>query len=97
MSISLVQLGWAAGFLEGEGSFTNGGSPCVSAGQVQREPLERLSALFGGRISQRAPKGVWQQTNVDMDVAIGAFRTSHDDTLLPHVSQATGADSDWAG
>jgi len=48
---------WAAGFLEGEGSFTTStGSnryPVSSAQvrQVQKEPLERLRWIFGGRIS----------------------------------------------
>ena len=44
------QLEWAAGFLEGEGSFTVDSGVRVSAQQVQREPLERLKAMFGGRI-----------------------------------------------
>lgn len=47
---------WAAGFLEGEGSFS--GSVCkgrfyvgVTASQTATaEPLERLQGLFGGRI-----------------------------------------------
>jgi hypothetical protein len=51
------QIEWAAGFLEGEGSFrwTRTRSPfaLVSAGQVQREPLERLQAIFGGQIYAR--------------------------------------------
>ncbi len=43
---------WAAGFLEGEGSFMTCGyqSHQVTAAQVQREPLERLQASFGGAI-----------------------------------------------
>lgn len=50
-------LGWAAGFLEGEGSFTrpSGETEMVMASQVQREPLERLLAMFGGKISTYAP------------------------------------------
>lgn len=44
------QLEWAAGFLEGEGPFVMDPGIRVSAGQVQREPLDRLVALFGGRI-----------------------------------------------
>ena len=55
----LRDLFWAAGFLEGEGSFSKGplGGPCVSAGQVQKEPLERLEKMFGGSIVQRQTKG----------------------------------------
>lgn len=52
--ITLRKIEWVAGFLEGEGSFQRGGSrgstPVVSVMQVQREPLERLQALFGGSI-----------------------------------------------
>lgn len=51
--IAIRDLAWAAGFLEGEGSFNSQRSPRVSAAQVQREPLERLQALFGGRIAFR--------------------------------------------
>lgn len=61
---SLVEIGWAAGFLEGEGTFNvnhnalaRSASSKVSATQKQREPLERLQAFFGGSI---APfKGVY--------------------------------------
>lgn len=44
-------LEWASGFLEGEGCFRNTGSTeLVEAKQVNREPLERLLALFGGKL-----------------------------------------------
>lgn len=48
-------LAWAAGFLEGEGSFCirSNGRWFLGAGQVDREPLERLQALFGGNIYKR--------------------------------------------
>lgn len=46
-----VNIAWAAGFLEGEGSFgCPRTSPTVQCSQVQREPLERLQRLFGGNI-----------------------------------------------
>lgn len=49
-----IELGWVAGFLEGEGSFSGRGSGkgclTVAVSQVQREPLERLQRLFGGEI-----------------------------------------------
>ncbi len=52
--IDLKKLYWASGFLEGEGCFTTTGpqrtTPIVTATQVQREPLERLLAIFGGKI-----------------------------------------------
>lgn len=57
--ISTLHLAWAAGFIEGEGSFSSvrKGSACVTAAQVQKEPIERLHALFGGRVTQRVTKG----------------------------------------
>ena len=56
--LSSVNLGWIAGFLEGEGSFiAPHNSPRVSACQVQREPLERLQELLGGSISVRTRTG----------------------------------------
>lgn len=62
---TMLDLYWAAGFLEGEGSFRaqsykkksgNGRGWVerrIDACQVQREPLERLHAVFGGRIMLR--------------------------------------------
>lgn len=62
-------LGWAAGFLEGEGSFTQSRGARVSASQVNPEPLDYLLRLFGGRISPRysgrpqdSPYGMWYVT-----------------------------------
>lgn len=53
---TMLDVAWAAGFLEGEGSF--GGvrtsySQNVSAFQVQREPLDRLQRMFGGYLHPR--------------------------------------------
>jgi hypothetical protein len=45
-------IGWVAGFLEGEGYFSwNRTAISVQASQVQREPLDRLQQLIGGRIN----------------------------------------------
>lgn len=54
-SPTLADLAWAAGFLEGEGHFAGSYSKTqtVRACQVQREPLERLQAVFGGNIPER--------------------------------------------
>ena len=42
---------WAAGFLEGEGSFSSSRTtPAVTAVQVQESPLLRLKEIFGGTI-----------------------------------------------
>lgn len=44
-------IGWIAGFLEGEGSFTRmGHSQQITCSQSQREPLERLQAFLGGSV-----------------------------------------------
>lgn len=57
-----LELAWTAGFLEGEGSFTADKCiPAVVAVQVQREPLERLERMFGGRIRLRRPaQATWK-------------------------------------
>lgn len=53
---STVDLAWAAGFLDGEGTFYVGSNGrghmrlSVKAAQVQRWPLDRLATLFGGNI-----------------------------------------------
>lgn len=53
--IRSVDIAWAAGFLEGEGSFLaqTPSNPRVSCPQKEREPLERLELLFGGNIRFR--------------------------------------------
>jgi hypothetical protein len=49
-----MNISWAAGFLEGEGSFGYWGTtPKVVCPQMQREPLERLQRIFGGTIGIR--------------------------------------------
>lgn len=61
--LDMKELFWAAGFMEGEGSFiqsrTHYGIRC-SAGQVNKEPLERLQKIFGGSIclEHRAYKNI---------------------------------------
>ena len=59
MAIKTLDIAWAAGFLEGEGTMgltgRTYGYPRVSAGQVQKEPLERLQKLFGGKLKLRQP------------------------------------------
>lgn len=43
-------LEWAAGFIEGEGTFHKCGNTCaIQASQVNPDPIIRLLALFGGR------------------------------------------------
>lgn len=57
VSPTTVDLAWAAGFMEGEGSFmvnrkSLGRNACArcSAAQKQREPLDKLQRLFGGGV-----------------------------------------------
>lgn len=49
--LSPRDLGWVAGFLEGEGSFLDGGRARlrVQATQVEEAPIQRLIALLGGK------------------------------------------------
>src|SRR5690349_1350424 len=60
---AIADLAWAAGFLEGEGSFQRTGRPgkagsmLVSAPQVNAEPLMRLQTILGGRVGLRSRKG----------------------------------------
>lgn len=52
--IAVKDIVWAAGFLEGEGSFSlNSGTAQIQCEQVQRQPLEKLRRLFGGKIALR--------------------------------------------
>ena len=61
MTLPMLELGWIAGFLEGEGDFTLSRkySPRVRAPQVQRAPLERLQQLIGGaiKLTSKRPDG----------------------------------------
>jgi hypothetical protein len=58
--LKAIDIAWAAGFLEGEGSFTcRGNTVTVTASQVQPEPVYRLQRLFGGKLyhyTQANPK-----------------------------------------
>lgn len=61
VSPGIRQIEWAAGFLEGEGSFRSSGTRrgCtehVNVAQQQREPLGRMQRYFGGKIAHYTPK-----------------------------------------
>lgn len=74
-SPTIRDLEWAAGFLEGEGSFTKSAYKIaaenrvastvrVTATQMTLEPLERLQRIFGGKVSRVKDRpshgvGVW--------------------------------------
>lgn len=50
-SPSLSDLHWAAGFIEGEGSFTHQHGGCgIFAHQVESGPIQKLLDMFGGNI-----------------------------------------------
>lgn len=63
VSPSLVDMAWAAGFLEGEGAFTvnhrklRSASACVRATQKQLEPLMKIHRWFGGTVTFRRKDG----------------------------------------
>jgi len=65
--VTTRDLEWAAGFLEGEGHFRGAnkgeGTTRIAVSQVNKEPIDRLVALFGGRatfIVRKAPnQPVW--------------------------------------
>ncbi len=46
---SIAEVGWAAGFIEGEGTFSRHQS-VVNATQLNKEPVERLQQIFGGSV-----------------------------------------------
>ena len=55
--ISVNDIHWAAGFLEGEGTFGfYVRKPVASAEQVQKEPIDRLKKIFGGSLRIRITK-----------------------------------------
>jgi hypothetical protein len=61
-----ADIAWAAGFLEGEGTFTPQGKPpswggrCVAANQRNTaQPLVRLQKLFGGSVRWHRSQKAW--------------------------------------
>jgi formate dehydrogenase maturation protein FdhE len=57
IDISQVDLGWVAGFLEGEGYFSKAKtSISIQASQVQLEPLQKLQKLLGGSLNRYSQK-----------------------------------------
>lgn len=90
---------WAAGFLEGEGFFQKG-RWVMGAGQVNKEPLERLQSLFGGKIYHRKqdPKVrrdwwgwelVGKQNVLDASAAILPFLSEDRKQRIPWLEQIT--------
>lgn len=79
MAATTRELDWAAGFLEGEGSFTkSGGSVVCEAVQAQREPIDRLHRVFGGNVGSRPPKNpkhqvMWKWSHCGAGVAMTLY------------------------
>ena len=74
-------IAWVAGFLEGEGTFGYYTStPRVTAPQVQKEPLEKLQALFGGSITLRNNQNIWAWN------VYGKTARELMNTMYPHMS-----------
>ena len=78
--VTVPDIAWAAGFLEGEGSFGRTRT-CVhvEATQVNREPLDRLQNLFGGTVRtfrREAVKGtVYHRWDYYGQKAVGLMMT----------------------
>lgn len=82
--MQLNDLHWAAGFLEGEGSFGACGGPSGQAGQIRitchqtiMEPLERLRVIFGGHVMgpHRGPRRPIYLWSLQYRAAVGAMMT----------------------
>ena len=49
--MKMSSLGWAAGFLEGEGCFHSGARISIRAAQVQPDPLYLMLSILGGTVN----------------------------------------------
>lgn len=66
--ISVKDIAWAAGFIEGEGCFSwHKTTPQVQVAQKGLEPLEKVRSIFGGEITHRKDSGVsyLQMTSIE--------------------------------
>lgn len=97
---SVADLQWAAGFLEGEGSFvaTKEGIR-VTAAQVQLWPLNKLVRMFGGviRTNPRSPLGKQEchSWTIGSKVAAGVTMTLYSMLSPRRQGQARNALSRW--
>lgn len=82
---SVRGIAWAAGFLEGDGcfNFNASGTPQISAVQVHREPLDRVSDVLGGKVTaykhRRTNGGVLYVWRMAGAKAAGAMFTLYTD------------------
>lgn len=90
-----LRVAWAAGFIDGEGSFTTTtsrkgvGSPFMEVSQLTEAPLLELASLFGGIVRAYNRKGFdckvfrWQLSGkANLVLAI--------QEILPHLKNKTG-------
>lgn len=57
MAAGVMDIAWAAGFVEGEGCLhATSSAPMLDATQCQREPLDKLQRIFGGKVRSTRPK-----------------------------------------
>ena len=103
VKITLNWLYWAAAFLEGEGSFSmrsregSWKSARVTASQVQKEPLERLVRILGGKVyldssNRKNPINRWLVTGPR---AVGVMMTVFTIMSPERKSQISKALSVW--
>lgn len=84
-----TEIAWAAGLLEGEGSFftkTNGHSPVMSCAMTDLDILQRVQKILGGTISNYTlRKSHWKKSwvwRVSGDTAADGMKT-----ILPYMGE----------
>ena len=61
--ISLSEIAWLAGLLEGEGCFTFSKGPDVVLKMTDKDVVERAASLMGAKVIARDPKNIkWKRT-----------------------------------
>src|SRR3990167_11149877 len=75
--IDTKELYWAAGFLDGEGCFTNGKLPypVIRAGQNERQLLDKLQSVFHLGSVKKYGKRMWHEWIVSSSNSIGIMMT----------------------
>lgn len=98
--VTSQDIAWAAGFLEGEGSFTRRGTTIfIVASQVESAPVEKLARLFGGVIRvyrHRNPKhSPFHRWHVQSATARGLMMSIYGLMSPKRRRQIVAALSDW--
>ena len=93
--ITMCELYWIAGFLEGEGCFfwtKKTFKHYVAANQVQREPLDRLRAILGGSICWSTRIHSWKLCG---PMAAGLMMTLYPLLSPRRKAQVAGVLAEW--